>query len=259
MIATTLNCHPSPSAAGLVGQNTLPSRSTTHATGVPRLEYINPAEIRKSRWHVPRCYRHTDTISDAVLLGSIRHFGTNLQPIKVRPCPPGADDKLSIRFELVFGERRRSACLELGIPVLALIDNLNDQQAFAQAEACTFQADAPTLLERGTRFEQVIDEQTFVSARDLISGAGLPSDVVDKSLAVHTLLEVLDRAFRINSGLHDHFARRLNRCADQCPSRLIGLARSSAALQWNTLLSGLNEIDPPILEPRRKRRRGKAK
>ena len=258
MIATAPNCFPLPPISAFDGESSLPQPSTTHEAGVPRLECINPAEIRKSPWHVPRYYRHTDNISDTVLLGSIRHFGRNLQPIKVRPCVSGPDDTSSIRFELVFGERRRRACLELGFPVLALIEDLNDQQAFAQAEASTFQAEGPSLLERGTRFEQVIDERTFLSAMDLTSGAGLPSDIVYKSMAIQTLLEVLDGTFEVNSGLHDssihdHFLLRLNRCAEQCPGRLIGLARSTAALQWNTALSGLNEIDLPILENPRKR------
>lgn len=203
MIATAPNCFPLPPISAFDGESSLPQPSTTHEAGVPRLECINPAEIRKSPWHVPRYYRHTDNISDTVLLGSIRHFGRNLQPIKVRPCVSGPDDTSSIRFELVFGERRRRACLELGFPVLALIEDLNDQQAFAQAEASTFQAEGPSLLERGTRFEQVIDERTFLSAMDLTSGAGLPSDIVYKSLAIQTLLEVLDGTFEVNSGLHD--------------------------------------------------------
>ena len=252
MTAMNPTLPPSPLNSSLVDDRIPPHSLAMHAERAPRLEYIDPAEIRTSPWHTERYYQHAEEISNAVLLGSIRHFGGNLQPIKVRPCVPIMYDAPSIRFELVFGERRRRACQALNLPVLAMVEDLNDQQAFAQAEASTFQADGPTLLERGTRFEQAIDDQTFLSARDLVSSAGLPSDVVYKSLAIHTLSEALEGSFAVDTGLHDYFLRRLNRCADRCPGRLIGLARSTAALQWNTALSGLNEIDPPNLESEQK-------
>ena len=85
-----------------------------------------------------------------VLLASIRHFGGNLQPIKVRPvCQRDADER-ETRFELVYGGRRLQACAELNLPVLALIEELTDQQAFAQANSEQFHAPNLSFLERGT-------------------------------------------------------------------------------------------------------------
>lgn len=58
------------------------------------------------------------------LKNEIMNMGGNIQPIKVRPKAG--------RFEVVFGHRRTAACKELGLPVLAMIEELSDRDLWLQ-------------------------------------------------------------------------------------------------------------------------------
>ena len=56
---------------------------------------------------------------------SIEHTGGNVSPIKVRPVHDG-------RFEIVLGHARHRACLELGLPVAAVVEDMSDLQLVQQ-------------------------------------------------------------------------------------------------------------------------------
>jgi len=59
----------------------------------------------------------------AALVASIRDYGQQV-PVLVRPHPDGEG-----RFEIVYGRRRVAALRELGLPVKAMIRDLDDRQA----------------------------------------------------------------------------------------------------------------------------------
>ena len=74
---------------------------------------IDPTSIRPSRW----ANRHEASFATPAFAGlkaSIAVAGGNAQPILVR-------EHLPDQFEIVFGNRRNRACLELGIPVIAVL------------------------------------------------------------------------------------------------------------------------------------------
>lgn len=83
---------------------------------------LDPKTVVATRW----ANRHESsfkTASFARLKGDIEQAGGNVQPILVRPGDgPGQPD------EVVFGHRRHRACLELNLPVLAVIlpDRISD-------------------------------------------------------------------------------------------------------------------------------------
>ena len=56
---------------------------------------------------------------------SIEHTGGNVSPIKVRPVHDG-------RFEIVLGHARHRACLELRLPVAAVVEDMSDLQLVQQ-------------------------------------------------------------------------------------------------------------------------------
>src|SRR5688572_24215707 len=75
---------------------------------------LDPKKVQPTRW----ANRHAlsfSTPSFARLKASIELAGGNTQPILVRKTE--ADDG----YEVVFGHRRHRACLELGLPVLAVL------------------------------------------------------------------------------------------------------------------------------------------
>lgn len=82
---------------------------------------IDPSLIRPSKW----INRHEDsylTPAFASFRQEIASAGGNIQPIKVRPIP-GTEPQ---EYEMIFGRRRRRACLEEGLWVLALVESLSD-------------------------------------------------------------------------------------------------------------------------------------
>ena len=58
---------------------------------------------------------------------SIGHHGGNIVPIKVRPDAGEAG-----KYEVVFGHARLRACLEMGVPVLAVVEDLSEVQIVTQ-------------------------------------------------------------------------------------------------------------------------------
>lgn len=56
---------------------------------------------------------------------SIEHTGGNVSPIKIRPAHDG-------RFEIVLGFARHRACLELGLPVAAVVEEMSDFELVRQ-------------------------------------------------------------------------------------------------------------------------------
>src|SRR5665647_938227 len=81
---------------------------------------IDPSLIVRSKWanRLEQSFSDSEFVS---LKAEIESAGGNVQPIKVRPLA-GEGGK----FEIVFGHRRHQACLELGIPVLAMVSDVNE-------------------------------------------------------------------------------------------------------------------------------------
>ena len=69
-------------------------------------------------------YRSTEF---ARLKKSIEHVGGNAAPIKVRPAPSQEG-----RFEIVFGHARHRACLDLGLPVAVVVEEMSRQELVNQ-------------------------------------------------------------------------------------------------------------------------------
>ena len=89
---------------------------------------LDAQRIRPSRW----ANRHAASFTGqafAELKDEIASAGGNVQPVKVRPlkAPEAAFD-----YELIFGLRRHRACLELGLPVLGIVEDVGDLQLFEE-------------------------------------------------------------------------------------------------------------------------------
>ena len=83
---------------------------------------LDPRKVRQSRWK----NRHEDSYNTpefAQLRREIESAGRNVQPIKVRRV--GEAYELRDEYELVYGRRRHRACLELGLPVAAIVQDVS--------------------------------------------------------------------------------------------------------------------------------------
>jgi len=114
------------------------------------LRKLNPSIIQPSKW----ANRHEASFLTAdfqELKAEIAAAGGNVQPIKVRPVPVlnGSTPTAGPTFELIFGHRRHRACSELGIPVLAAIEEASDVSLFEQMERENRGREKPVCLGAG--------------------------------------------------------------------------------------------------------------
>lgn len=92
-----------------------------------------------------------------------------LEPILVRPVANDPDHD----FEVAYGHRRHRACLELGIPVRAIVREMDDATLAKVMLAENQQREATSAFEEGLWLARLLDERVFPSARALSAELGV--------------------------------------------------------------------------------------
>jgi len=156
---------------------------------------LDPTCVQPSKW----TNRHSDSFESAdfhALRADIESAGGNVQAIKVRPIL-GSDPQ---RYEIVFGHRRHRACLELKLPVLALIESIDEHALFVEMDRENRQRSDLRPYEQGEMYRRALDEGLYPSLRKLAEAIGVqPSNV---SVAV--------KIARLPAGVLDAFPSRLD-------------------------------------------------
>lgn len=150
---------------------------------------LDPKNIKPSHW----ANRNEASFANkdfAALKAEIESAGGNVQPIKVRPAAGKSGE-----FEIVFGHRRHRACLELGLDVLALVEELTDAALFAQMDRENRQRADLRPIEQGVMYAKALDEGLFPSNRKLAESLGVDVGGVGKLLALARLPSDVLNAF----------------------------------------------------------------
>jgi ParB family transcriptional regulator, chromosome partitioning protein len=175
--------------------------------GAKPARLIDPTLIVRSRWS-NRDPRHFESAEFEALKQEIAGAGGNVQPIKVRPLArPGED--LELRFELIFGHRRHEACRQLGLPVLALVESVDEGALFA--EMCRenrFREDLSP-WEQGMTYRRALTEGLFPSNRKLAEAVGADLGNVGKALSLADLPVEVVNAFPSPLDLQYRWAKPL--------------------------------------------------
>lgn len=142
---------------------------------------LDPNDVVVSRF----ANRHPDSYRDPEFLAlrvEIKAAGGNVQPIKVRPIPqqPG-------KYELSFGSRRRQACLEEGLLVLAMIEEMDDVALFVNMERENRQRKNLRPYEQGVQYLKALDEKLYSSARQMAADLQIDSTGLTRLLAIARL------------------------------------------------------------------------
>lgn len=148
--------------------------------------------VRPSRW----ANRHAASFEGedfAELKAEIAGAGGNVQPIKVRPLRESSAD--DARYEIVFGHRRHRACLELGLPVLAVVAELDDRALFAEMDRENRSRKNLSAYEQGVMYRRALKEGLFPSQRMLAVAVGADSGNVSRAIKVAELPEEILAAF----------------------------------------------------------------
>jgi ParB family chromosome partitioning protein len=182
--------------------------------GAKATRLIDPTKIRRSRW-ANRDARHFESEDFRLLKEEIASAGGNVQPVKVRPVAVPGDD--GAEYEIVYGHRRFQACLELGLPVLAMVDSVDDRGLFVEMDRENRTRKDLSAWEQGLMYRRALDEGLFPSNRRLAEAVGADLGNVGKALALASLPQEIVEAFASPLDLQYRFAKPLKDAFERDP------------------------------------------
>jgi ParB family chromosome partitioning protein len=183
---------------------------------------IDPKQIRPSRW-ANRQEAHFRTPEFAAFKQELLAAGGNIQPIKVRPVADAPDT-----YEVVFGHRRHRACQELGIPVLALVEELSEQALFIQMERENRLRQDLSPWEQGLMYARALDEKLYASLGQLGEAIGRDKSVISRALKLARLPQVVIDAFPSPVELQYRWGEALAQALEQQGAAVLERARELA-------------------------------
>lgn len=202
--------------------------------GVPA-KLIDPKMIRPSRW----ANRHESSFSDqdfAELKALIAEAGGNTQPIKVRPVGDPSD-----AYEIVFGHRRHRACLELELPVLAMVDaGLTEQQQFVQMDQENRARKNLSAWEQGVWYKKALTEGLWPSQNAMAKACGLSQGNISTALTVASLPPEIVEAFPSPHDIQFRVAKKLAAALKEDGGTVLKRARKMALEEGRTAGSVLS-------------------
>ena len=218
--------------------------------GATATRKIHPKKIKPSRWVNRNELSYSGEVF-ASLKQEIETAGGNIQPIKVRPSKSVPDE-----YELVFGHRRHRACLELGLDVLTLIEELDDVELFCQMDRENRARAALSPWEAGTTYARALDEGLFPSARKLAEAASIDLSQLGKALVLAKLPTDVVTAFPSPLDLQYRWATLLSQAIQKDPDLILLRAKELRAAKENLnasqvlvrLLEGGGTVPPPALK-----------
>lgn len=190
--------------------------------GVLPVRLIPAGKVVVSKW-ANRLEPSFHTAEFAQLREEIARSGGNVQPIKVRPAADGQ------QYEIVYGHRRHRACLELDLPVLALIDAVSEQDLFKEMERENRHRRDLSPWEQGVMYRRALDEKLFRSLGELAREIGIDKGNVSKALRLAELPEAVVSAFSSPLDLQYRWAKPLADAIQIDGERVITVANELAA------------------------------
>lgn len=202
------------------------------------VEFLDPARIRPSRW----ANRHELSFSGpefAALKAEIADTGRNVQPIKVRPLPLQAGQPQE--YEIAFGHRRHRACLELGLQVAAIVEEMNDSRLFAEMDRENRERQNLSPWEQGMMYKRALEQGLFASQRQLASAIGAQSGNVSRAIQLASLPQEIVDAFSSPLELQYRSLDVLNPALERDAQAVLLRARELASL--DTRLPGKEVLE----------------
>ena len=187
---------------------------------------LDPRRVRHSRWK----NRHEDSYSTAafsLLKKEIESAGRNVQPIKVRRVGEGHDAR--DEYELVYGRRRHRACLELGLPVAAIVHQVSDVDLFLESDRENRQRADLTPWEQGVMYADAIAQGLFPSQRRMAEMLGVDQAVVSRAIKLAQLPSQVIDAFPSPLELQFRWGSEMAEALAKDPARVMALAEQLRA------------------------------
>jgi ParB family chromosome partitioning protein len=193
------------------------------------LRKLDPASVTPSRW----ANRHEASFSTPefdALKSEIAAAGGNVQAIKVRPIAVlnGSTPNGTAAFELIYGHRRHRACAELGLPVLAVVEQATDVSLFEQMERENRGRQNLSAWEQGLMYRKALDDGLYSSLRRLAESLGVDVSLVSKSVSLARLPDAVIAAFRSPLDIQFRWAAPLTEAIQKDPDGMLARARAIA-------------------------------
>jgi ParB family chromosome partitioning protein len=190
------------------------------------VELMDPKTITPSRFANRHSLSFEGSQFDA-LKAEIRSAGRNVQPIKVRRIGQGGDGSVpgAAQYEIAFGHRRHRACLDLGLPVAAIVEELSDLELFGEMERENRERQSLSPWEQGVMYKRAIDEGLFPSIRQLAAAIGAQPGNVSTAIRLASLPDAVVNAFPSPLGLQFRWGAALSAAIDKDGDAVLALAR----------------------------------
>ncbi len=208
--------------------------------GESPLRKLDPVTVKASKW----ANRHEASFLTAEfheLKAEIAAAGGNVQPIKVRPAQVlnGSTPATDVSYELIFGHRRHRACLDLGIPVLAAVEETSDVSLFEQMERENRGRKNLSAWEQGTMYRKALDDGLYSSLRRLAECLGVDVSLVSKSVSLARLPEAVVGAFQSPLDIQFRWAAPLAEAMQKDPDGTLERARTLAVARGDLNAAGV--------------------
>jgi len=202
---------------------------------------INPVTIRPSQWanRHPSSFFEDDFLA---LKADVESASGNVQAIKVRPIRALAGGGLSSTvgsdsvggqsssmvateiYEIVFGHRRHRACLELGLPVLAVVEDVSDQQLFSEMDRENRDRKDLSAWEQGVMYARALSSGLYPSKRKLAESIGRAHTDVNQAVLLAELPKPVVDVFASPLELQFRWAKHLTDAREKDEGGLIARA-----------------------------------
>lgn len=195
---------------------------------------LDPTSICASRW----ANRHESAFSCRAYLAfkaEIEAAGGNVQPIKVRPAS-------AARYEVVFGHRRWRACLELGLPVLAIVVALDDRALWEEMERENRSRADLSPFEQGKHYSRAIDSGLFPSIRRLAEAVGVDHSQAAKVIRLAQLPADVVAAFVSPNDIQVNWSGPLHEAINRDPAGVVARAKRLGKAKQLTAKATFDEL-----------------
>jgi ParB family chromosome partitioning protein len=203
---------------------------------------LAPTSIRRSRW-ANRNLAEFLTPEFQALKAEIEQAGGNVQPIKVRVLSAemgagatpdagaalGVFDSQTPGYEIVYGHRRHQACLELGLPVNAVVAQvMSDQELFAAMDRENRGRKNLSAWEQGRMYSDALKAGLFPSLRRLSDSLGVNLSDASRTVQLAKLPADVVAAFASPLDLQVRWAKPLADVLQKDPDTVLARARALA-------------------------------
>jgi ParB family chromosome partitioning protein len=195
---------------------------------------LSPGLIKPSKF-ANRIERSFDGPDFEAFKEEIASAGINVQPIKVRSTADGS-------YEIVFGHRRHRACLDLGLDVLAVIQqSMTDKELFEEMSRENEQRKDLSAYELAFHYKRGIDLKLYKNWSEIAAVLGKTKQLVSRYSALAELPKTVVDVFPSPNDIQPKWAEKLRKVIEVDASAVMQAAKElkGRGLNARTVFEGL--------------------